>query len=367
MKFNLLLTNLTGGGAELGMLRLAAALGRKGHDVRVLLLDDRIEHTVPAGVEVVPLARSGARSTKGLLGKWLGARRLKKIFRTRGLDRDSLTISTLPFADEVAARAGLPNLWFRIANTLSAEIEQLRRSNPAKAERRLQRYRKLYDGKNLIAVSDGVAADLRDALGLRRANIVRIYNGFDLEAIRKASLEPAPLVPREAFVLHVGRFMPQKRHDLLLDAWKAAGIPMKLVLLTHPGAGLERLIFERNLQSQVTIAGFQPNPYPWMRAAELLVLSSDREGMPNVLVEALACGTRVVSTDCPSGPREVLRGPLAAGLVQTGSAQALADAMRAALAAPRPGADAVPGDFTEERMASAYEALATVPPRAERA
>ena len=367
MNFNLVLTNLAGGGAELAILRLASALDRRGHRVRVLLLDDRVEHAIPAGVEVLPLARSGARSTKGLLGKWLGARRLKKIFRAHRLDRDSLTISTLPFADEVAARAGLPNLWFRIANTLSAEIEQLRRGNPAKAERRLRRYRKLYDGRNLIAVSDGVAADLRGALGLGRANIVRIYNGFDLEAIRKAAGEAAPLVPREPFVLHVGRFMPQKRHDLLLDAWKAAGIPMRLVLLTHASGGLERLISERRLQSGVMIAGFQTNPYPWMRAAELLVLSSDREGMPNVLVEALACGTRVVSTDCPSGPREVLRGPLATGLVPTGDPQALANAMRAALAGPRPGADAVPDDFTEERMAKAYEALAAAPPRAESA
>lgn len=358
MKFNLLLTNLAGGGAELGMLRLASALAKRGQEARVLLLDDRIEHAVPAGVEVVPLARSGARSTKGLLGKWLGARRLRKLYRARGLGRDSLTISTLPFADEVAARAELPNLWFRIANTLSAEIEQLRRGDPAKADRRLRRYRELYDGKNLVAVSDGVAADLRDTLGFRRANIVRIYNGFDLDAIRKASLEPAPLLPREPFALHVGRFMPQKRHDLLLEAWKASGIPMKLVLLTHPSAGLERLIAERRLQSQVTIAGFQANPYPWMRAAEMLVLSSDREGMPNVLVEALACGTRVVSTDCPSGPREVLRGALAAGLVPAGDARALAEAMRAALARPRPGPDAVPEDFTEERMASRYQALA---------
>ena len=147
--------------------------------------------------------------------------------------------------------------------------------------------------------------DLRVAIGLTRARIVRIYGGFDLEEIRRAARLPEADLPREPFVLHASRFMPQKRHDLLLDAWLAARLPHRLVLLTQASPGLDALIAERGLKERVLVAGFRPNPYPWMRAAELLVLSSEREGMPNVLVEALACGTRVVSTDCPSGPREV--------------------------------------------------------------
>jgi glycosyltransferase involved in cell wall biosynthesis len=120
------------------------------------------------------------------------------------------------------------------------------------------------------------------------------------------------------------------------------------------------MLAERGLTRSVAVAGFQANPYPWMRAAELLVLSSDREGMPNVLVEALACGTRVVSTDCPSGPREVLRGSLARGLVPPGDPQALANALRAALLDgwARPGPADVPLQFTAAAMAAAYENLA---------
>ena len=191
---------------------------------------------------------------------------------------------------------------------------------------------------------------------------MRIYNGFDLEAIRAAAARPEPDLPREPFVLHVGRFMPQKRHDLLFDAWNRAGLPHRLVLLTAPSRELETLISAKKLDRRVLVAGFRPNPYPWMRAAELLVLSSDREGLPNVLVEALACGTRVVSTDCPSGPREILQGELARWLVPTGDAQALGTAMRAALSAPRPGACAVPEEFTEERMARCYEEFCRAAP-----
>ena len=357
MNFALVVTNLAGGGAELAVLRLASALQRRGHRVRVILLDNRIEHSIPPDVEIVPLARSGAPATKGWLGKWLGARRLRHAYRKLGLGGDCVTISTLPFADEVVSRAGLPNVWFRIANTLSAEIGQLQRSSPRKAERRLARYRRLYEGRNLIAVSDGVAEDLRTGIGLAKARIVRIYNGLDIETIQRASLQPDADLPAEPFVLHIGRFMPQKRHDLLLDAWRLAALPLRLVLLTAPSPDLDALIRRKGMKDKVLVAGFRSNPYPWMRAAELLVLCSDREGMPNVLVEALACGTRVVSTDCPSGPREILRGELARGLVPCGDMEALAGAMRTALAGPRPSADNMPSDFTEASMAAGYEKL----------
>jgi glycosyltransferase involved in cell wall biosynthesis len=112
-------------------------------------------------------------------------------------------------------------------------------------------------------------------------------------------------------------------------------------LLTPPDARLDALIAGAGLKRRVTIADFQANPYPWMAGADLLVLCSDHEGLPNVLIEALACGTRVVSTDCPSGPREILRGELARGLIPCNDANALAQAMQAALAAPKPGTDIV--------------------------
>ena len=353
MKFSFVVSSLAGGGAERMMLRLGSGLRRRGHEVSLIALDPEVKHEVPPGLQVHVV-----HARHGWLGTWLAGRALRALYRRLGLGADCVTVSTLPFADQVAASARLPNLWCRITNTLSAEVRQLERTSPRKAARRLARYRRLYDGRNLVAVSEGVADDLKRALGLKSARVVRIYNGYDVEAIRAAAREAEPDLPAEPFVLHVGRFMPQKRHDLLLDAFKQAGLPHKLVLLAESSPELDSMLLKKQLGQQVLVAGFRRNPYPWMRAAELLVLSSDREGMPNVLVEALICGTRVVSTDCPSGPREILKGELARGLVPTGDAAALAAAMRAALAAPRPDASAVTAEFTQERMVSGYEALA---------
>ncbi len=255
------------------------------------------------------------------------------------------------------ALAGLTPAWYRIANTLSVEIELLARRSHRKAERRLLRYREIYDGGNLVAVSDGVARDLSEALDLQRANIVRIHNAVDAAAVRRLSAEHEPALPHELYLIHVGRFVPQKRHDLLLDALRLSQLPHRLVLLANSSKELDHLIADQGLAGRVTITGFQSNPYPWIAGAELLVLCSDHEGMPNVLLEALACGTRIVSTDCPSGPREVMEGDLARYLVPCGDANALAAAMRSALSAPRPEAQDVLARFAPEAALSRYESL----------
>lgn len=355
LKFAFVTTNLRGGGAEKAMLNLAALLASRGHETQVLLLENLIEHCIPPGVNVHGLLQPGHLAGKGWLGKRIAAWKLRR--RVMAAGPFDLTVSTLPFADEVVSLARLPRVWFRIANTLSAEIGALAAHNARKAELRHQRYRRLYNRQRLIAVSDGVAADLK-ILGLPDARIERIYNPFDFEHIRRQAALPEPGLPHEPYVIHVGRFMPQKRHDILLAAWREAALPYRLVLLTTPSQALEQMIQSHGLTEQVTVAGFHPNPYPWIAAAELLVLTSDREGMPNVLVEALACGTRVVSTDCPSGPGEVLTGALARWLVPCGDPHAFAGVMREALSSSRPSPPQDFSKFSAEKIALAYEVLA---------
>lgn len=358
MKFALITTNLRGGGAEKAMGKLAALLAGRGHEAHLVLLEHLVEHAVPAGVRLSALTRPGQSAGKGFVGKrWLAIRLRRHMARLTGGEPFDLTLSTLPFADEVSKLAGLPRLWHRIANTLSAEIDKLAQRSPAKAARRRDKYRQLYGDARLVAVSGGVADDLRQMhLGARR--IERIYSPFDRAAIRGQSVEPAAALPGTPYIVHIGRHAPQKRHDLLLDAFASLPPTHRLVLLCHADAALRAMIAERGLGGRVDIAGFQPNPYPWIAGADLLVLCSDHEGMPNVLLEALLLDTPVVSTDCPSGPREVMQDGKYGRLVPCGDVAALAAAMHEALGEER-GArpfDAAP--FLPETVAAQLERLA---------
>jgi glycosyltransferase involved in cell wall biosynthesis len=359
MRFAFVLPNASGGGAEKAVLNLGDTLARRGHRVDLMLLEQLVDHVIPGGVTLHALVAPGRRLSRGILGKWRAARHLRRRLAELGQRQPfDLVVSTLPFADEIALRARLPRHWCRIANTLSAEIAALEARLPAKADRRLRRYRRMYEGGSLIAVSDGVATDLRDRLRLVRARIVRIYNPFDFASIRAAAGEAASDRPTEPYILHVGRFNAQKRHDLLLDAFARLDAAPRLVLLTQPDPGLQRLIEARSLADRVTVAGFRKNPYPWIAGASLLVLCSDHEGLPNVVIEALALGRPVVSTDCPSGPREILGAACPDCLVPVNDAESLARAMRRALDSPPDPARVDLTRFSAETAAAAYERLA---------
>lgn len=359
MKIAFITTNLRGGGAEKAVINLAANLSGRNHEVHIILFEQIIEHALPSGLALYSLGRENRKISKGMLGKYFCAFRLNRLMRKLSATAPfELIVSTLPFADEVVKLAGIKPVWHRIANTLSAEISLLEKSSPGKAARRYARYRKLYHGANIIAVSEGVGRDLREYFRLERTQIEQIHNPFDMAAIRKMADKPDPDLPNVPYVIHVGRFAPQKRHDLLLESWKKLGAKEhKLVLLTKPDESLSQLIRKNGLESQVIVAGFHKNPYPWIKNASLLVLCSDHEGMPNVLVEALACGTPIVSTDCPSGPRELMTGTLRDFLVPTGDAGALSSAIFKALRYPPDLLNIALDTFDAEQVVQHYERL----------
>ncbi|MCF8200148.1 MAG: glycosyltransferase, partial [Sulfuritalea sp.] len=352
MKFALFTTNLSGGGAEKALAKIGSGLAARGHQVDFIVCEDTGKYAPPTGCQFHALS---TRAGHGWLGRRILASRLSRLLKS---NPPELLVSTLPFADEVAALARPPRHVCRVANTLSAEIARL---SPTKAKRRTTRYHELYGGRPLVAVSRGVADDLHKQFDIDANHLRIIANPFDFTTIRDLAVDPCPSRPTEPYILHVGRFAAQKRHDLLLAAFAKTDLPHTLVLLTPHDAKLAMLIADYGLQDRVTIADFQANPYPWMAGAELLVLCSDHEGLPNVLIEALACGTRVVSTNCPSGPSEILSGDLSQWLVPCNDAEGLARTLKNALAAPKPEkavVDKALAPYAADQALDAWEVLA---------
>lgn len=194
----------------------------------------------------------------------------------------------------------------------------------------------------IAAVSRGVAQDLAQTTRLPEELITLIYNPVDAEAIARAGEMPVEhpwLTDRSRpLVLGVGRLHRQKDFPTLIRAFAIARKQRDLQLAIL-GEGSERKMLETlchqlGVQDDVLMPGFVDNPFAWMSRASLFVLSSAWEGFALVLAEALASGCPVISTDCPSGPREILQDGTYGSLVPIGNPEAMASAILTTLAAP---------------------------------
>ena len=256
-----------------------------------------------------------------------------------------------------------PKLIFGMQNNYSAETALMRKARFSPLFKQVPKVLKGAD--SIVALSKGVAEDLRQHIGDKPETHV-IYNaGYD-SAVEKAATaecpEPRPNVP---LVVACGRLSQQKDYPTLLRAWELVvkKTPAVLWILgTGPDRqSLEQLRDSLGLKDSVRFMGFQKNPFAYMAKADLFVLSSLWEGFANVIVEAMACGVAVVSTDCPYGPSEILEGGRYGELTKPGDAEDLGariqklllDEQRRQLLASQGNARAK--DFSAERITREYE------------
>ena len=208
--------------------------------------------------------------------------------------------------------------------------ERLKKESFFKKFKVIRDFKKIYNNKNIITVSKGIKQNFFK-FGFNINSITTIYNPFDEDYITNASNEF--VVKENDYIIHVASLRKVKRQDILLKAYAVSGIKEKLLII---GEGKEKenlikLSYDLGINDKVKFLGLKQNPYPYIKKAKLLVLSSEAEGLGNVLIESLILKTPVVSTNCNSGPREILTNELAKYLVKVNDVKDLSNKIKLAL------------------------------------
>ena len=328
----LFMPGFAGGGAERVMLILAQGFADHGVQVDVVVIKAKgpLLSDVPENVRGVDLDARRIAFSLDPFARYLRAA------------KPDAVLAMLPSTNVIAilARAmvrGRSRLVIGEQNTLSATMKGTHFKRARILPSLMRRTYPKADA--VVAASVGVADDLTQMLGIPRDKIDVIYNPIDVSRIRALASKPIdePWFDANAgdVILAVGRLTRQKDFPALIRAFALLHRqrPARLLIL---GEGedrpeLEKLVRELGLDGEVRLPGFVSNPYAYMRRASVFVLSSRWEGFGLVVAEALACGTPVVSTDCPSGPREILKDGALGRLVPPGDADLLAAAIRETL------------------------------------
>ena len=366
---------LAGGGAERKTLFIAAGLLERGHEVDILVqrLVCHYPDEVPGRARLFYLSSRGDGETRGLLDRlavvpqplfpgptpWRAliprtallckarAKQLPLLMSTRP-PRWAAGIAAYVDREQPSALLAM-NVLAVMATTMAASL--VRRPTRVvgtlhdvlRSGRLHQRARRSYPfADSAVGVSRGTTAELEGIPGMERDRIHTIYNPVvSAELDRKARESPHhPWFDdrRCPVILAIGRMKKVKDFSTLLRAFTRLldQHPARLIVL---GEGrlrpsLRSQARELGIAEKVDFPGFMENPYAFLATADLFVLSSRHEALPTVLIEAMACGCPVVSTDCPSGPREILEDGRLGPLVPVGDAEALAEAMARTLDDP---------------------------------
>ncbi len=317
-KLAILIYSLGGGGAERVLITLLPYLQKK-FEVHVFLLDDKNSYGIEIDYEVI----GSSKSTESSILKFLKIPFLAFLY-ARKLKKEGITLSL-----SLLNRPNYINIlaaWFAPMTSIISEhatpSKQYRgNSLGALISRWLIRF--LYPkARHIIAVSYGVKNDLEQHFNIVPSLITTIYNPFDIQEIHELGQKTSTRIQelqsfkqKRNILVAIGRLDSGKNHRFLINAialfkQRYTAIAPPLLIILGEGAlkdMLIGLISENKLEDCVILEGFVPNPYPYIALADATICSSLYEGFLNVLVESLALGIPAISSNCPSGPKEILK------------------------------------------------------------
>lgn len=328
--------NFHGGGIQRVRLNLARGFLSHGFDVDFVVVkgDGELRDQVPPGVNVVDLDAERALFALPALIRYLRSAQPAVVLSSQTHHNIVAIVASALSGMSTRLVVGEHNNWLQMIHyaVLSDKIG-------------IKIARIFYQKTDaILAVSKGAADAFSEISGVQRDRIHVIYNPISITKIQSMAQitpdHPWLLEKKHPVVLAAGRLNRQKDFPTLLRAIASllGEKPVRLIVL---GEGEERLMLEEminryGLEKFVDMPGFKENPYTYMANADVFVLSSAWEGFPNALLEALACGTPVVSTDCPSGPSEMLDNGRYGGLVPVGDYETLARTIAETLNNPLP-------------------------------
>lgn len=328
------LSALSGGGAERAMVNLANQFVTMGVETHLVLgrSEGPYLELVDPRVKIFDLGVKRMLQSLRALNSYIKA------------ERPFVLLPALAHTHIVSI---VGRLLFRWSIKIVLSVQNTPSASTDVSRLRLERYwpffvRRLYKYANkVIAISQGVADDLEELTrGKVKAEVIfnPVVTPFFFHQLEEKSSHPWLQNKIMPVILAAGRLTKQKDYPTLLSAFASllGNRQARLIILGEGELQNEMKMLAKSLQIErfVDFSGFASNPYAFMQEADLFVLSSRWEGLANVVAEALACGTPVVSTDCPHGPAEILMNGKYGILTPTGDAGALAEAMAKALDTP---------------------------------
>lgn len=319
-------TKPTGGGAEVVFTSLARYFSKKGIKTDFVLLDSDNREFNAGEANIVEVPHTRTRYALPWLVRYLNETSPDVIY------------STLTGPNLITVLAG----HISTANSTVVVIEAAMRLKTAKTERNKSKQlmnlcaRLFYPrADSVVTVSESAGEDMRRFLSCK-GNVVTIPNPVDIERVQRAAAEE---VSHEWFsgennvILGVGRLVPVKDFTTLINSFDIYSAEQDRLVILGEGEernNLERLVEQENI-SGVDFLGYVDNPYRFMKRADVLVSTSKSEAFGNVIVEALACGTPVIATDCPGGPSEILADGEYGELAPVGDIEEIANLIRTVL------------------------------------
>ena len=332
MKIHIFIAHMSIGGAERVCVNLANEFVKKGHEVHIVVLNlenDVNTHLLDERVQVHSLGVSRLRYSFLAIFKYVKKYRPPFMF---------------VFGNEMAVilnklkkiRLIQTPIIVRVLNNVNISLSKEDNISPIVENYLKQAQKQLVDMEHVIAQCDAMKNMILEKKLVEENQISRIYNPVSSDLIRKTMEKRIPFSERDKNrsrqIVFIGRLDPQKNLPHLMEAFSIVNKNMKDTRLRLIGDGIltekiKELVQQKGLSEQVSFEGVCKNMESVYAQADMVVLSSEYEGMPNCLIEAIGCGIPVVSYDCPIGPREIVVDDVNGYLVKYNDISQLAEKM----------------------------------------